>query len=44
MLVAVRDIHMGSPFSIAVPAGESGEFEQWELDTVTGEMILVQEP
>jgi hypothetical protein len=38
-LVALRAIVAGEPLSIAVAPGE--EYEEWELDPATGEMVLV---
>ena len=42
VLLACRDIAAGEPFSVGVSAEDSADFEQWELDTTTGEMVLVQ--
>jgi hypothetical protein len=42
VLIALVPIAAGAPFAIAVSADEKDEYEQWELDTSTGEMVRVE--
>ena len=42
VMLALRDIFIGEPFSIAVEEGDDeSDLEEWELDTETGEMTRV---
>ena len=39
VLIALRDIHEGEVLSVAPEAG--GEYDEWELDLVTGDFVKV---
>jgi hypothetical protein len=42
VMLATRDIYIGEPFSIKVEEDEDeNDMEEWELNTITGEMIRI---
>ena len=43
VLLALRFICKGEPLSVALEVGEEGEYEEYELDLVTGEMVAVKD-